>query len=271
MAERDPETTTDAAQTVGERLRADREAQGIELSEIAARTRVPQRHLEAIERGDYGALPAMTYATGFARAYARAIGSDEVALARDLRGELAQVAGTPEYVPYAAADPARVPPRWLAWGGALAALLVLALAGWWYANRDPLPEEAVTAATAEDTAAGSAGGAPAGPAPVAAAAPGGPVVLTAREPVWVRVYDAGDARLLEKEMAAGERYQVPADANRPMILTGRPDVVAITVGGRAIPPLGDGSRSVSGIELTAQALLQRAGGAPGAGAAAAAP
>jgi cytoskeleton protein RodZ len=72
----------------GDRLRAARDSRGLSLAEIAARTRVPQRHLEALEAGDYGALPSPTYAMGFAKAYARAVGMDEVELAADLRREL---------------------------------------------------------------------------------------------------------------------------------------------------------------------------------------
>ena len=48
---------------------------------------MPLRHLTAIEGGEYGGLPSQTYATGFARAYARAIGADEVAITRQLRGD----------------------------------------------------------------------------------------------------------------------------------------------------------------------------------------
>jgi cytoskeletal protein RodZ len=259
MAEMDPDTMVpDTAGTVGERLQAARLAAGLELSDIAGRTRVPLRHLEAIERGDYGALPATTYATGFTRAYARTLELDDVALVRDLRGELQHIAEAPEYQPYEAADPARVPPRWLAWGGVAAALVVLALFGWWYSNRDALPSAAPeVAAVPEPTAA--APGSPAVSGPAAAPAPStGPVVLTATQPVWLRIYDATDTRLFEKEMAQGERYEVPANANQPMILTGRPDALQVTVNGQAVPPLGDGSRSISGIELTAQALAARA-------------
>ena len=64
-------------QPVGERLRAARERHGMSLAEIGARTRVPLRHLEAIEASNYGALPSPTYAVGFVRAYARAVGEDE--------------------------------------------------------------------------------------------------------------------------------------------------------------------------------------------------
>lgn len=254
MAEMDPDVmVAGTTGTVGERLQAARLAANLELSDIAARTRVPLRHLEAIERGDYGALPATTYATGFTRAYARALELDDVELIRDLRQELQHIGDTPEYQPYEAADPARVPPRWLAWGGAIAALVVVALGGWWYSNRDALPIAPVETATVAPPVA--AAGAPA--AAPAAAPTAGPVVLTATQPVWLRIYDATDARLFEKEMAQGERYEVPANANQPMILTGRPDALQVTVGGQQVAALGDGSRSISGIVLTAEALAAR--------------
>jgi len=259
MAEMAPDTMEpDTAETVGQRLQAARLGAGLELSDIAGRTRVPLRHLEAIERGDYGALPATTYATGFTRAYARALELDDVALVRDLREEMQHIAEAPEYQPYEAADPARVPPRWLAWGGVAAALVVLALFGWWYSSRDALPSAApeVAAVPAPTTAAPDS---PVASGPAAAPAPSvGPVVLTATQPVWLRIYDATDTRLFEKEMAQGERYEVPANANQPMILTGRPDALQVTVNGQQVASLGDGSRSISGVVLTAQALAARA-------------
>jgi cytoskeleton protein RodZ len=271
MAEMDPDAMVpDTAGTVGQRLQAARLAAGLELSDIAGRTRVPLRHLEAIERGDYGALPATTYATGFTRAYARVLELDDVALVRDLRGELQHIAEAPEYQPYEAADPARVPPRWLAWGGVAAALLVLALFGWWYSSRlaDPgaAPEVAAVPSPAAPATGSPTTGSPAAPAPSS-----GPVVLTATQPVWLRIYDATDTRLFEKEMAQGERYEVPANANQPMILTGRSDALQVTVNGQPVPPLGDGSRSISGVVLTAEALAARAAPPPPPVAAPAAP
>ena len=57
--------------TPGAKLRAAREAQGLSMQDVATRTRIAQRQLEAIERDDYSALPGIPYAVGFARAYAR--------------------------------------------------------------------------------------------------------------------------------------------------------------------------------------------------------
>src|SRR3546814_18877825 len=58
--------------SAGDRLREAREKQKLSIADIAQRTRVPIRHLEAIEQGNYGELPSPTYAIGFAKAYARA-------------------------------------------------------------------------------------------------------------------------------------------------------------------------------------------------------
>ena len=73
----------------GARLRAAREAEQIELSHVAAETRIPLRHLEAIEAGAFSALPSRTYAIGFSRTFARSVGLDETAIADEVRSELA--------------------------------------------------------------------------------------------------------------------------------------------------------------------------------------
>src|SRR3546814_6132528 len=70
------------------------------------------------------------------------------------------------------------------------------------------------------------------------APPAGNVVLTATDTVWLRIYDGNDKRLFEKEMAAGETYTVPADAQNPQILTGRPQALRVTIGGKEVAPLG---------------------------------
>ena len=73
---------------VGERLRMAREEKGMTIAQVAAETRIPQRQLELIEAGDFGALPARTYAIGFSRSYARLIGLDERQVADEVRAEL---------------------------------------------------------------------------------------------------------------------------------------------------------------------------------------
>lgn len=249
--------------TVGEKLRAARQAQGLELSDIAQRTRIPQRHLEAIEGSNFSGLPSITYAMGFAKAYARAVGVDEVAIARELRGQLGGAFERPAPAPvYQASDPARLPPRGLAVFGLIVALLVLAGVGLWYGTSwfrgEPETPDALAPLTDPS------------PAPLAApteAAPApdtGQVTLTATGEVWMRIYDATDKVLFEKTMLAGETYDVPSDADRPMINIGRPDLVTVTVNGSAVAPLGTAERAIKDVGVSAAALQARgaSSGAP---------
>jgi cytoskeletal protein RodZ len=63
-------------------LRRAREDRGLTLERIALETKIPQRHLEALERGDVTATTVGFYQRAEIRAYARAVGLDtEVALA----------------------------------------------------------------------------------------------------------------------------------------------------------------------------------------------
>src|SRR6185436_20738985 len=117
--------------TLGERLKRARETKGMSLDDVAGRTRIPIRHLQNIEREDWDALPAATYAVGFTRNYANAVGLDGAALARELRDRIggpSHRAAAPEY--YAQADPARVPPKSLIFVVTFIALLVGAYLLW---------------------------------------------------------------------------------------------------------------------------------------------
>lgn len=242
---------------VGDRLRAAREAAGLTLADIGQRTRIPLRHLEAIETSTYASLPSITYAMGFVRAYARAVGADEVALAGDLRGELSTTwAPKPRHEPYALAEPARVPPRGLALAGVLVAILIVAGIGLWYGTSIFRGEEAAPVAVAETAAPTPAAVTTPVPAPTPAA---GLVRLTATDEVWVRVYDAANDTLLMKTMQKGESYDVPGDAKGPQINIGRPDKLAVTIDGQAVPSLGSGERAIKDVGISAEALRARSG------------
>lgn len=264
--------------SIGDRLRAAREAKRLDLSHIAAETRIPLRHLESVEAGDFAALPSRTYAIGFARNYARAVGMDETATANAVREELADgqarrsaMAGGME-----PGDPAKLPSAGLAWFGGIAALIFAVGAIFFYstyfgAGVDPgaLIVEADT-----QTAVGGPGDQPGAPssagdaAQPAAATPaqsGGKVVFTALEDgVWARFYEDGGERLFEAQMSSGDRFELPADAADPRINTGRPDALSITVGGRPVPKLSDEPITLGDTPVSAAALLARA--APAAGA-----
>jgi cytoskeletal protein RodZ len=115
--------------TVGEELKAARARLGMSLSDLAAETRVPMRHLESIERSEFSALPGHTYTIGFVRSYARAVALDHIAIVNALRAELSSSGHERYEAPlqnYEPTDPARVPSKSLAWTAAAVAALVLA-------------------------------------------------------------------------------------------------------------------------------------------------
>ena len=238
----------------GSRLMRAREAAGLSRAQIAATTKIPERHLASIETGNFAALPASTYAIGFSRSYARAVSLDQNEIAAAVRAELGAVEpeaprrATPSFEP---GDPARVPSAKFAWLAALAAVVLL-LAGfsWWHGYFAPggelpsiLPDEAPAASAA--------------PAAVPSAA-SGPVVFTALAPaVWVKFSDGTGAQMFQKELAQGESYTVPADAADVRLMTARPNQLAITIGGQPVAKISDVEAVVRNVPVTAAALQAR--------------
>ena len=249
--------------SAGDRLREAREAQDLSLADIATRTRVPMRHLQAIENGNLEGIPSPTYAIGFARAYARAVGLDEKAIAAEIRGSpQLPLAPSTEYTAYEPRDPKRVPPRGLATtAGAIGLLVLLAVVIWFGTSLFRPSDESTLAVPDENTIAAAPEAAPSPAVPAAPAA--GQVTLTAVDSVWLKIHDAAGKTLFEKIMAPGERYDVPADANGPLIDVGRPDQLQVTVNGSQVAPLGGGT-AIRNVAISAAALQARGAAQPGA-------
>ncbi|RZJ98108.1 MAG: helix-turn-helix domain-containing protein, partial [Novosphingobium sp.] len=260
MAEQDlhtPQVPFDFPMSVGARLRLAREKQRLSRADIAARTKIAERHLAAIEEERFADLASSTYAVGFSRAYARAVGIDEREIAQAVRIELNMIdeVETPSKPTFEPGDPARVPSVRLAWvAGAAALAVVVAVVVFWGSYifpavslpdliKDAPPPAAKKVVTA---------------APVAAAPTAqGAVVITAKEAgVWVRITDASGKKLLEKQLAQGESFTIPADAAEPKLRTGWPDALAVTIGGQPVAPLAD-KRVVTTVPVSAAALLAR--------------
>jgi cytoskeleton protein RodZ len=245
-----------------ETMRRAREAAGLSLEDVSARTRVTLRHLKALEAGDYQELPGTTYCAGFARAYARAVGIDETALVAKIRSEIDEL-GQDDSGPYAIeepVDPSSVPPRKLVLAATIVAVLLAGGYAIWRTQYTAAPtDEQVAVETRTETRIADPRGAPpaSGAAPAPAPVPTGPVVMTAVNEVWLRIYEPSGKRLFEGTLAKDKSVTVPSDAENPMILTGRPDALAVTVGGQAIPPLGTAERTISDVPVSAAALLAR--------------
>lgn len=241
--------------TVGDKLREAREAQGLTLADIASRTRVPMRHLEAIENNRMEGMASPAYAIGFTKTYARAVGLDDRAIAAELRqSPQMPLSPTTRFEEYEPTDPRRVPSSGIAGIAAIIALVLLVGVGIWYGTTWLRGTGEEPAPLATPAASPSIAAAPeATPAPVA----GGQVVLTATDAVWLRVYDATGKTLLQKTMQPGEQYSLPSDAANPMINIGRPDKLQVTINGSAVPALGDGKRPIKDMPISAAALQAR--------------
>jgi len=246
---------------IADRLRAAREARGLSLDDVATRTRVPVRHLHAIEAGDWDALPAITYSVGFVKSFANAVGLNGTEMGMELRQQLGNPAPTGN-APYEPADPARVPPRSLAIAaGLLALLLAVGYLVWRSTSVDEpdmlevaTAEQPATAASAVPTQQPLAGPS----APAAAPAPAGPVVLTARSDVWLRVYDAANnTTFYQGALKAGDRVEVPPAAQQPQIRTARAEALSVQVGPTQLPALAPPG-AVSGFSLLPKDLLAAA-------------
>lgn len=246
--------------TVGERLRKARTTQKLTLEAIAAQTRIPLRHLEALEIGDWATLPAPAYCVGFAKNYANMVGLDSSTIAADLRAEMGDTRQvyTPAEV-FEPADPKRAMPKWLMLVAALAVVIIVALL-LWQRNAGLTPAAAEPVAATADPAQPAPTPAPdpiTAPAPPVAAA-AGPVTISAREDAWIKVRDTGGAVLREGILKQGESFAVPATAQGPLLDTGRPESLAISAGGREMPPVGVPGRSVARVSLAPADLARGA-------------
>ncbi|MBA3668310.1 MAG: helix-turn-helix domain-containing protein [Sphingomonas sp.] len=241
------EIEPDGMVTVGQRLKQAREAKGLSIEDVASTTRIPMRHLASIEIGDWDALPASTYSIGFAKNYAVAVGLDRAEIGDALRAEMGGSRPTmtsPEV--YETIDPSRAMPKALVLG-ALGLVLLAVILFTWLGNRSveegvPSPEAANAIAVPDQ------------PVP-AAPTTSGPVVLTANESVWIEVKD-GTNVLKQGELAAGQSYEVPATAAAPVLTTGKPEALRISVGTADAPAVGPTGQRVTGVSLRASDLLR---------------
>jgi cytoskeleton protein RodZ len=252
---------------VGDRLRMAREGAGLSIIDVANRTRITQRHLDAIERSDFDSLPGRTYVTGFARAYARAVGLSDVDIARDVRTELEGGAMRPReiYEAYEPADPARVPSRRLAWTMlAVIAVLATAYAVWRTLALDSSsdPTSMIVAAPAGDEAAPTGESAANTPAPAPTAPADAKVVLTGIGEVWIGFDDAQGKTENWRTLDPGEELTVPAAyLDQFTLRTAKPQMLKVTVDGRDVGPIGPTDMLVKGVSLKPSDLLARASSA----------
>ena len=242
------------APTVGQRLRAAREEKKLSLEDVAAQTRIPQRHLASIENAEWDSLPAPTYTIGFAKNYASAVDLDRTDIGNQLREEMGgqRFANTSSDV-FEPADPARTMPKSLVIGAIIAVILLVGIMSW--LNKRAL-EEPGTGNNSAIAEAPTPAPRPAAPAPATPAAANGPVVLNATQQVWLQVSEKGGASLFSGLLQPGQSFTVPANATSPVLKTGKPEALKISVGSQVVGPVGPAATTVSNVSLLPADLMK---------------
>ena len=160
-----------------------------------------------------------------------------------------------DYETYEVSEASRVPTGGIALIAGVLAVLLLIAGGLWYGTSWFRSEEVLPPAPIENVE-------EALPQPTPTPAAAGQVSLTATDEVWVRIYDAAGKTLYENTLKPGDRYDVPVDANNPMINIGRPDKLQVTLNGSLVAPLGDGKVAIKDVPISATALQARTSGTP---------
>lgn len=122
-------TTEKSQLSVGEQLKQARVARGTTCADVAAKLKLDEWIIEALEQDDYSRLPAPIFTRGYLRSYAALMGLDADGLAAAYKGDTGAV--TPTSV-NTAGTPPKGNTRWVTW---LFALLIIAGLGYflyWY-------------------------------------------------------------------------------------------------------------------------------------------
>ncbi len=251
-------------QTIGDALRRAREAAGLTLEDVAARTKVRPGILGAIEADAHDKLPALTYSLGFVKAFARTVGMDPAAAAERYRRESQKGDPVPTMVDLQPLEEQRLPSRRVVVLATAALVLALALfwawgAGWLTPPQPASPETPVDASAVLPAPPGAVEVTP-GAAPVDASIdapvdPAAAVTIMAKEEVWLRIADGSESFFMGT-MAAGQTMILPP-GRAWTLRTGRAGALDVKVGTRAVPPLGGPAEQVRNVSLKPEDLLAR--------------
>ena len=243
--------------SIGETLRQVRLRQGLTVDEIAERTRISARLLEALEAEEWDKLPGRFFARAFLHQYASFLGVE----AGQMRAELARLE-----VPAETAAPSPAPPqirvapivpyararrqalgRWLG-SIAVLVLVVLGCAGvyaiWQRTRATPIPAPGAGAAAAAPASELSAPH-PAQPAPPVAEraatpppAPASPVAVEIRaaEPAWIRV--TSDGTVVFSDTLQPGQSRIFQAAETLHMRTGNAGGLDVVFNGKPVGPLG---------------------------------
>lgn len=249
----DEESPSGETSSVGQELKAAREALDLPIKQLAGDLRIDPRYLVALEENDFAAFSAPVFAKGYLKQYATRLGLDEKALRADYDRQVGTyelpMLRTPTFRSIADQQQA----RWLIAISAIV-FVVAAILIWWFSTPEPAapvvgqpattvpvaeaaapvvrqPATTVPVAEPASTTAELEEAVAAQPVPLEPLSSGGPtaqVEINFREESWVEVVDARGERLFYGLGGAGDRTRFVAALPLSIVL-GNADGVELFV------------------------------------------
>ena len=228
-----------SARTTGARLRAQRDALGLTVSELSRRSGVRPEFITAIERGEAEHLPTTGYALGYVRSLSRELGLDADAMVASYKHEAeGRPARRPRGIPHFVEQRRiRLPRGSVPALGVVAAVVML---GAFYGTQldtvaAPAPGTVPVPTLGEDTA--------------ALVVPDSVLTLQATAPSWVSIRNADGKLIANRVFVTGERWQ--AQTGQDFTVSVRDGgAVELLVGTRSLGPLGEPGEPVADFALS---------------------
>lgn len=121
------------AKTIGEALKAARRLQDKTIKGIAAKLRINESYLKAIEAMDDNNLPEQVYTLGFVRSYAHYLGLDPQETVNQFRQDIFEAGPSDKKLPIPKhLEAATLPTKKILWGSTLAVLVFLGFARYFW-------------------------------------------------------------------------------------------------------------------------------------------
>lgn len=260
--------------SIGDTLRSERLRLGLDLDQVAERTKIGTRLLEAMEANDFDKLPGGVFTRSFVKQYARVLGLDEEAIGAEFKtienrneeftlplqgfrsqAEIASVVPHEENSRLSNLDP-KLRSR-LVSAGWVALAIVVCAGGYYFLNHERVvapvaqKDKAATQAAVAVAPAPLAQTAPVEAKPAPAPAPVGvvQVLLKASADSWISV-TADGRRQFEGILQANDSKQIDAN-DKVKVIAGNSGGLDIALNGKSIGPIGrSGQRRT--IELTTE-------------------
>ena len=241
-----------------------REAKGLTLEEVAAKTKIGTRFLEAIEQGQLERLPGGIFSRGFVRAYAECLGLDvdEAVADFDRLSNYRSPSAAIEEKPIVTAKPAASNPK--LFPIAIVVLIIIIIVFYVATRRSATsvtsdrPAAEAVVQQPKPNAEATAAPAPTAP-PEAAPAPEPPpkealaLVLEAREATWVKVLADGAAVNPGETLKPGTTRRYTAQ-NSIDLTVGNARGIDVRVNDRQIRTFEKGSGKVQSLTITTENL-----------------